>query len=133
MNERNNIALDARLRQALDISTPELTPDPATLGDIKSRLKSRGSIGRVLSRNGFLPAPVSSFGAIAAAAVLTLFVLTDSRNTPSSSDTTDTYVASVDTSRTIDSIDSIAMHAQLSLSAATDSLLYHVGADSLSQ
>lgn len=130
MNERKDTAFDARLRQALDISTPELTPDPETWVDIKSRMQARGPISRALSRNGFLPTPVSSFGAIAAAAVLALFVLTDTRQTPTASRNSDVYVASVDTARTIDSI---AMHAQLSLSAATDSLLHHVGADSLSQ
>jgi hypothetical protein len=130
MNERNENAFDAKLRQALDISTPELTPDPSTLSDLKSRIKSRGSIGHVLSRNAFLPAPVGSFGAIAAAAVLTLFVLTGTGRLPANTESSDVYVAAIDTSR---SIDSITMHTQFSLADAADSLLYRVSPDSLSQ
>ena len=57
-------AFDARLRQALDITTPDLTPAPATWSDLKSCMRKRGSLGHLLSRNGFLPAPVGSVGAI---------------------------------------------------------------------
>jgi hypothetical protein len=130
MNQKTDNAFDTQLRQALDISPPDLTADPSILSDLRSRVKSRSSIGRVLSRNGFLPTPVGSFGTIAAAAVLTLFVLTGSGHMPADTDNSDVYVAAIDTSR---SIDSMTMHARFNIAAATDSLLHHVTADSLSQ
>ncbi len=96
-------AFDARLRQALDISSPDLTADSSIRGDIRSRPKSRGSIGHLVGRNGFLPTPVGSFGAIAVEAVLALFVWVGTRQLPTTSDVTGSYVAAIDTTRTIDS------------------------------
>lgn len=113
---------DARLHKALDISTPDLTPDPSIRSDIRARLKSRGSLNNLAGRTGFLPFPVGSFGAIAAAAVLTLFVLTGSRQIPVNDGVSGTHVASIDTSHALDS-----------LTMAADSLLHHTSADSLSQ
>ena len=121
MTDHDN-EFDARLRSALDTSAPDLTPDPSIHADLRSRMKSRGSVGRLIGRNSFLPAPVGPFGAIAAAAVLTLFVWSGSRQMPVNGDVSGAYIAAIDTS---DSIDSIAM--------AADSLLYHVAADTLSQ
>ena len=84
-------------------------------------MKARGSIGRLVGRHGFIPAPAGSFGAIAAAAVLALLVLTGPRQMDVNSSVAGAYVASIDTSL---SMDSIAMNA-------ADSLLYHVSPDSL--
>ena len=120
-------SFDARLRQALDITTPDLTPAPATWSDLKSRMRKRGTLGHLLSRNGFLPAPVGSVGAIAAAAVFVLFAMTDSSNGPVSSASSNLSLVVVDSSN---ALDSIAMRAQLGL-GIEDSLLYRVNADSL--
>jgi hypothetical protein len=109
-------AFDARLRQALDITTPDLTPAPATWSDLKSRMRKRGSLGHLLSRNGFLPA-----------AVFVLFAMTDSSNGPVSSASSNLALVGVDSSN---ALDSIAMRAQLGL-GIEDSLLYRVNADSL--
>ena len=114
--------LDARLREARDISTPDLTPNPSIRGDIRSRLKARGSINRLAGRTGFLPFPAGSFGAIAAAAILTLFVLTGTRQIPTNSSVSGTPVASIDTSHTLDS-----------LAMTADFLFHHTSSDSLSQ
>jgi hypothetical protein len=121
MAEHDN-AFDARLRNALDITTSDLTPDPSIQADLRSRMRSRSSISRLIGRNGFLPAPVGSFGAIAAAAVLTLFVWSGTQQMPANGNVSGTYIAAIDSS---DSIDSLAF--------AADSLLYHVAADTLSQ
>ena len=122
MAEHDN-AFEARLRQALDTSTPDITPDPSIRADLGARMKSRGSINRLVGRHSFLPFQTGSFGAIAAAAVLSLFVWSGTRQMPTNADVAGTYVAAVDTSQ---SIDSMAMHT-------ADSLLYHVSADTLSQ
>ncbi len=80
------------------------------------------SLVHLLSRNGFLPAPV---GAIAAAAVFVLFAMTDSSNGPVSSASSNLSLVVVDSSN---ALDSIAMRAQLGL-GIEDSLLYRVNAD----
>ena len=118
MSDHNDF--DARLRRALDISSPDLTPDPSIRADIRSRLKARGSISRLAGRNGFLAFPSGSFGAIAAAAMLTLFVWSGTRQVPANHDVSGTHVAAIDTAT--NTIDSIAMVADSLLHASADSL-----------
>ena len=85
MAETDNV-FDATLCESLDIMSSDLTPDPSIRADIRSRLKARHSLISLIGRTNFLPTPVGSFGTIAAAAVLALFVLTGSGKMPRNQD-----------------------------------------------
>lgn len=125
MAEHDN-AFDRRIRDALDISTPDLTPDPAIRADIRSRLRGRGSVGHLLGRNGFVSSPVGSWRAVAAAAALVVFALNGPTYLPVGPGTSDVAMAVADSA----AHDSAASTAAFGLGLA-DSLLHTVGADSL--
>ena len=108
-----------RLSRALDIHAhSEITPDPSTLNDLKSRLRKRRGLSHQLGLNAFLPTPVGSFGAIAAAAVILLCATIGRQSYTSGPSQPEVAMVQVDSS---------SLDSALYRGSTSDSLLLRVG------